>query len=103
MLLILDTTSTFESCLYYRHGSNFRIGNGREGWPLHAPFPAILVTAASENLPLNLVDQLDAGGRMVVPIGPQGGDQTLLLLEKHETGNVTEKNLLPVSFVPLIK
>ena len=82
---------------------NFRIGNGREGWPIHAPFPAILVTAASENLPLNLVDQLDAGGRMVVPIGPQGGDQTLLLLKKHETGNVTEKSLLPVSFVPLIK
>ena len=82
---------------------NFRIGNGRNGWFEYAPFPAILVTAVSENIPSTLVDQLDVGGRMVVPIGSNGGEQNLMLVKKNRTGNVTEKNLLPVSFVPLIK
>ena len=80
----------------------FRHGNGRNGWLEHAPFQAILVTAASENIPSTLVDQLDLDGRMVVPIGLKGGDQTLFLLKKNKTGKVTEKKLLPVSFVPLI-
>ncbi len=80
----------------------FRHGNGRNGWLEYAPFQAILVTAASENFPSTLVDQLDLDGRMVVPIGPQGGDQTLFLFTKNKIGKVSEKKLLPVSFVPLI-
>ena len=81
---------------------SFLHGNGRDGWLEHAPFQAIIVTAASENIPSKLVDQLDVDGRMVVPIGNQGGDQTLFLLIKNKTGKVMEKKLLPVSFVPLI-
>ena len=91
--------------LLYRLGYtkiNFRQGNGRNGWSEHAPFQAILVTAASENVPLTLVDQLDLDGRMVVPIGPQWGDQTLILLKKSKAGKITKTKLLPVSFVPLI-
>ena len=91
--------------LLYRLGYtkiNFRHGNGRNGWPECAPFQAILVTAASENIPSTLVDQMDLDGRMVVPIGPKGGDQTLILLKKNKTGKVTKKKLIPVSFVPLI-
>ena len=82
---------------------DFRIGNGRDGWQEYAPFHAIIVTAASETTPLALVDQLDDGGRMVIPRGPQGGSQNLILLTKDENGNVTEKKILPVSFVPLVE
>ena len=82
---------------------DFRIGNGRDGWQEYAPFHAIIVTAASETTPLALVDQLDDGGRMVIPRGPQGGSQNLILLTKDENGIVTENEILPVSFVPLVK
>jgi protein-L-isoaspartate(D-aspartate) O-methyltransferase len=67
-----------------------------------APFQAILVTAASGSIPLALVDQLDLGGRMVIPIGSQEGTQNLVVLVKNETGDVTKKEVLPVSFVPLV-
>ena len=81
---------------------DFRAGNGREGWLEKAPFQAILVTAASGSIPLALVDQLDLGGRMVIPIGSQEGTQNLVVLVKNETGDVTKKEVLPVSFVPLV-
>ena len=81
---------------------DFRTGNGREGWLEKAPFQAILVTAASGSIPLALVDQLDLGGRMVIPIGSQEGAQNLVVLVKNETGDVTKKEVLPVSFVPLV-
>ena len=81
---------------------DFRTGNGREGWLEKAPFQAILVTAASGSIPLALVDQLDLGGRMVIPIGSQEETQNLVVLVKNETGDVTKKEVLPVSFVPLV-
>ena len=81
---------------------DFRTGNGREGWLEKAPFQAILVTAASGSIPLALVDQLDLGGRMVIPIGSQEGTQNLVVLVKNETGDVTKKEVLPDSFVPLV-
>ena len=81
---------------------DFRTGNGREGWLEKAPFQAILVTAASGSIPLALVDQLDLGGRMVIPIGSQEGTQNLVVLVKNETGDVTKNEVLPVSFVPLV-
>ena len=80
----------------------FRTGNGREGWLEKAPFQAILVTAASGSIPLALVDQLDLGGRMVIPIGSQEGTQNLVVLVKNETGDITKNEVLPVSFVPLV-
>ena len=81
---------------------DFRTGNGREGWLENAPFQAILVTAASGSIPLALVDQLDLGGRMVIPVGSQEGTQNLVVLVKNETGDITKKEVLPVSFVPLV-
>ena len=81
---------------------DFRTGNGREGWLEKAPFQAILVTAASGSIPLALVDQLDLGGRMVIPIGSQEETQNLVVLVKNETGDVTKKEVLPVSFVSLV-
>ena len=81
---------------------DFRTGNGREGWLEKAPFQAILVTAASGSIPLALVDQLDLGGRMVIPIGSQEGTQNLVVLVKNETGDIIKKEVLPVSFVPLV-
>ena len=81
---------------------DFQTGHGREGWLEKAPFQAILVTAASGSIPLALVDQLDLGGRMVIPIGSQEGTQNLVVLVKNETGDVTKNEVLPVSFVPLV-
>ncbi|MBN1238605.1 MAG: protein-L-isoaspartate(D-aspartate) O-methyltransferase [Gammaproteobacteria bacterium] len=80
-----------------------RIGDGYLGWPAAAPFDAILVTAAPEEIPPPLVEQLIPGGRMVVPVGPQGGSQTLQLLEKTAEGELNVVDVLPVVFVPLTR
>lgn len=77
-----------------------RRADGFEGWPDHAPFDAILVAAAPGFVPQALVDQLTVGGRMVIPVGPQGA-QRLLLLTRNENG-VEEETLADVSFVPLV-
>ncbi|HEX6323734.1 MAG TPA: protein-L-isoaspartate(D-aspartate) O-methyltransferase [Vicinamibacterales bacterium] len=79
-----------------------RAGDGYQGWPDHAPFDRIMVTAAPEDVPQALVDQLAPGGRMVVPVGPQFGDQELRILTKTPDGIVTERSL-PVRFVPMIR
>ncbi|RRS34743.1 MAG: protein-L-isoaspartate O-methyltransferase [Gammaproteobacteria bacterium (ex Lamellibrachia satsuma)] len=78
-----------------------RIGDGYFGWPEEAPFDVILVTAAATEVPPHLPDQLAPGGRLVLPVGGRFYGQDLLLLEKDESGNVTEKSLLPVAFVPM--
>jgi protein-L-isoaspartate(D-aspartate) O-methyltransferase len=76
-----------------------RAGDGYKGWPEAAPFDAIIVTCAPENVPQPLIDQLKDGGRMIIPIGPMG-DQELVLLRKH--GNKLEQRaVLPVRFVPM--
>lgn len=80
-----------------------RIGNGYHGWAQHAPFDAIVVTAAPSHVPEPLVEQLAPGGRMVIPVGPQGGTQRLVLLEKASDGTVTRRELDPVRFVPLLE
>ena len=73
-------------------------GNGYLGWPEHAPFDAILVTAAPDEIPQALVDQLAVDGKMVVPVGK--GDQEMVILQKNKDG-VTEKRTIPVRFVPM--
>ncbi len=79
-----------------------RIGDGYAGWPDAAPFDAIIVTAAAEEVPAPLVAQLKPGGRMVLPVGPDGGDQVLVRIEKSADGAGTvTRVLLPVRFVPL--
>jgi protein-L-isoaspartate(D-aspartate) O-methyltransferase len=79
-----------------------RAGDGYLGWPERSPFDRIMVTAAPEEVPQALVDQLAPGGRLVVPVGPQFGDQELRILTKTPKGVVTERSL-PVRFVPMIK
>ena len=78
-----------------------RQGDGYHGWPEHAPFDAILVTAAASHIPPPLVGQLKPGGRMVIPVGPAFMAQNLMLVEKDPNGKVQTRVLLPVSFVPL--
>jgi protein-L-isoaspartate(D-aspartate) O-methyltransferase len=80
-----------------------RIGDGYAGWPEHAPFDAILVTAAPEEVPQPLIDQLAVGGRMVIPVGEEGDVQTLRLFVKEAAGVLTAKNVIPVRFVPFTR
>ena len=80
-----------------------RIGDGYQGWPEYAPFDRIIVTAAPEEIPQALVDQLKPGGRMVLPVGSQVSYQELMVLEKDEAGNVTTRNTIPVRFVPMVR
>jgi protein-L-isoaspartate(D-aspartate) O-methyltransferase len=79
-----------------------RVGDGYAGWPEKAPFDLILITAAPERVPPALLDQLAAGGRLVVPVGQAGGVQSLQLLRKNSAGAVEVKDVLPVRFVPLV-
>ena len=76
-----------------------REGDGYRGWPEHAPFDAIIVTAAPERIPEPLVDQLAPNGVMVIPVG--GFFQELKVFHKSADGKVTEKDILPVRFVPM--
>jgi protein-L-isoaspartate(D-aspartate) O-methyltransferase len=76
-----------------------KYGDGYKGWKEHAPFDAIVVTAAPAQIPAELVNQLKEGGRMVVPIG--GFYQELFLITKTDTG-FDKKALLPVRFVPMV-
>ena len=78
-----------------------KCGNGRLGWPQQAPYDAIIVTAASEDIPPELIRQLKPGGRLVIPLGGQWMTQQLMEISKDEEGHTTEKTVLPVSFVPL--
>ncbi|MFP4194393.1 MAG: protein-L-isoaspartate(D-aspartate) O-methyltransferase [Desulfosalsimonas sp.] len=77
-----------------------KTGDGFKGWPEHAPFDAIVVTCAPEKVPEPLKEQLAEGGRIVIPVGPDY-DQNLVLLEKKE-GELIEKQILPVRFVPMV-
>jgi len=75
-----------------------RVGDGFAGWPEQAPFDAIVVTAAPEEIPPPLIEQLAEGGRLVIPVGDTF--QELRVVTKSPTGLVTE-DLMPVRFVPM--
>ncbi len=77
-----------------------RVGNGQYGWPQYAPFEKILVCAASELIPANLIPQLKPGGRMIVPTGMPDA-QSLLLVTKNGDGKIATKEVLPVRFALL--
>lgn len=79
-----------------------KAGDGYQGWPERAPFDAIIVTCAPDQVPQRLIEQLKEGGRMVIPVGPDGGVQELFLLEK-QGGEVRRKAVLPVRFVPMTR
>ena len=78
-----------------------KAGDGYAGWPAHAPFDAIIVTCAPGHVPPELVKQLKPGGRLCIPVGPQGFGQSLQLITKQPDGSAVTKDLLPVRFVPM--
>jgi protein-L-isoaspartate(D-aspartate) O-methyltransferase len=80
---------------------HIKVGDGYKGWPEEAPFDAIIVTCAPEKVPQPLVDQLEDGGRMVIPIGERFAQQLYLLEKKN--GQLKESVTLPVRFVPMLR
>ena len=79
----------------------FRLGDGAHGWPDHAPYDKIMVTAAPELMPPMLLQQLKPGGKMVIPTGLESAQQ-LLVVDKDENGRVATREVIPVRFSPLI-
>jgi protein-L-isoaspartate(D-aspartate) O-methyltransferase len=78
-----------------------KIGDGYKGWPEHAPFDAIIVTAAPDHIPEPLIEQLKPGGRLVIPVGKLF--QELMVITKNPDGTTTRKDIVPVQFVPLTR
>ena len=77
-----------------------KIDDGYYGWKEHAPFDAIVVTAAAEHIPPPLLEQLKEGGRMIIPIGSPFLVQQLMFVEKLKGGKVRTTSVMPVRFVP---
>ena len=80
-----------------------RKGDGYAGWPEHAPFDRIILTAAPAEIPGELVKQLAAGGRLVAPVGPTSRSQSLVVLTKDADGRVRRRRSLGVRFVPMVR
>jgi protein-L-isoaspartate(D-aspartate) O-methyltransferase len=78
-----------------------KAGDGHTGWPEHAPYDGIIITAAATHLPQALIDQLRPGGRLVIPVGLPYSSQKLLLVEKNLTGKLHTRDVLEVVFVPM--
>jgi protein-L-isoaspartate(D-aspartate) O-methyltransferase len=99
---LADTAAaTLKRCGYDKVQVKF--GDGYEGWPEHAPFDAIIVTAAADHVPPPLLEQLKPGGRMVIPVGGVFHRQVLILAEKDAAGKVRTRNVTGVIFVPLTR
>lgn len=79
----------------------FRPGDGWEGWPKYGPYDGIIVTAAATELPEKLLQQLAPGGRMVIPVGPPGRQELLLVTRMQD--HIEQVSLGAVSFVPLVQ
>jgi protein-L-isoaspartate(D-aspartate) O-methyltransferase len=77
-------------------------GDGFTGTPERAPFDRIIVTAAAEEVPNALVEQLGEGGKMILPLGPRHGTQYIVKLSKSAGGEIKREDLIPVRFVPLL-
>jgi protein-L-isoaspartate(D-aspartate) O-methyltransferase len=78
------------------------VGDGFNGAPEQAPFDRIIVTAAAEEIPKALVEQLGDGGKLVLPLGPRSGPQYIVKLTKRADGSLARENLIAVRFVPLL-
>ena len=85
------------------HNVEVRRGDGWSGWPEHAPYDGIVVTAACARVPDALVAQLRPGGRLMVPVRSWVGEQELMLVEKDAAGGVRQRHALAVAFVPLTR
>ena len=79
-----------------------KVGDGYKGWPENAPFDRIILTAAPEEIPMALIEQLKPDGKMVLPLGPRWMHQELLVLSKNSSGEITREKTIPVRFVPMI-
>jgi len=84
------------------HNVTVKAGDGNVGWPDEAPFDAIIVTAAAHEVPAALIAQLAPGGRLVLPVEGESGEQMLTLIRRHIDGGTTRRAVLPVRFVPLL-
>jgi protein-L-isoaspartate(D-aspartate) O-methyltransferase len=82
---------------------HLRCADGSLGWPEEAPFDRIVVTAAAPEVPPALLAQLAPGGRLLAPIGPEGGPQWLRLVELGWDGRTRARDVVPVRFVPLVE
>jgi len=78
-------------------------GDGYLGWPEHAPYDGIIVTAAAPHIPEPLIEQLKSGGRLVIPVGRPFSGQELVVVEKGFDGKTHTRQVLPVAFVPLTR
>ncbi|MCJ7773682.1 MAG: protein-L-isoaspartate O-methyltransferase, partial [Desulfobacterales bacterium] len=78
-----------------------KVGDGYKGWKEHSPFDAIIVTCAPSHIPKPLKDQLAEGGRMIIPVGESFNQKLVLLIKKE--GKITQKAIIPVRFVPMMK
>ena len=81
--------------------ATLRHGDGSQGWPLHAPYDGIIVTAGAPTVPQALIDQLKERGRLIIPVGDRRR-QEMLLITKDENGKVSQKSYDCFSFVPLL-
>jgi protein-L-isoaspartate(D-aspartate) O-methyltransferase len=77
-----------------------KIGDGYEGWAEHAPYDAIIVTCAPNDIPEPLKNQLAEGGRMIIPVGGSGIQYLILNIKKN--GKIRQQSVLPVRFVPMV-
>ena len=80
---------------------NYRVGDGKKGWPDFAPFDKIIITAVAKKIPPLLLEQLKIGGKMILPLEIETGEQWLVLASKLEKNKIKYKQLIPVRFVPL--
>jgi len=103
--IVPELAQSAREILHQQHYNNItvRAGDGYAGWPEHAPFDGIIVTAAADEIPLPLLQQLKPGGRLVIPVGEHQGDQELLIVEVDARGAISKQSVLPVRFVPLTR
>ena len=83
------------------HNVRFKHADGNWGWPEEGPYDAILSAAAPESIPQELANQLKVGGRLIIPVGPEDGEQHLMLVTREEDG-FNKRRLEPVRFVPML-
>jgi protein-L-isoaspartate(D-aspartate) O-methyltransferase len=100
---LADAAAAVLKKLGYDKKVTVKFGDGYHGWPEHAPFDAIIVTAVADHVPPPLIKQLKNGGRMAIPLGSPFGQQWLVLVKKDSEGKLTTENVCPVAFVPLTR